>query len=1009
MAHISEAAPLQISRFYTGLYTYRNPLIVPVHIAGRRIVELYDAISDGLNMEPSNRLTLVRRPGYSPVNSNPVNGTPLVFYTFKPVNFPEQLYNMVDTTEDIEWLNPGNDPPTPLATKATPPLSTFAQVAAYLYIANPGPMTSVQTPSVTSTLLKWDSPTGAQGVTRWGISATGIGQRIASTPSVVANVPLKITAPAWTVSGTGGTVTLNRAAQSVTEGPSAATSWQGRWQHMQNTALIDGNFSTVNVECTQNTPLFVAQGFNLKVPVTAVIEGITVRVAAQSVWPSATESYQLFNVRLRKAGAAVGEQKGSMEVLDAPIDAIYGGNDQLWQTAWRPSDLNNPQFGVELQFQNVDDHEITLGIDFVSVQVDYLVPATTGTLSSQFLQDTGFAFQLATAPPAAGSPNLSGLPLTSDTITGIQVGITGLETQGDGIMLVARLVKNGHQTGPTKTVHLPANSTSALIGNPGDTWGVDLVTSDIINPGFGVAFQAVNSSAISATYTIASVDMTVFFTSGPGVQPWTPPDNPLNAQVGYQYVQCFGNSYSGHISSPSPPSIFGTAASNVNYPLIYIDPPGTLDGVTITVTGSDDPQVTDVHIFRTTDGGGQPFYELPNSPIPNPGAATAQLNDHAQDWELQIANIAPLPHFNDPPPEGAVDPVWFSGRLWMHKGNLLYFASGPDITMGNEQEAWYPPYVFEIPGAEIIRKFPLPGGMLVVTVDEILIVRGTSTASFIVNDFVKDMGMRVWTAADSDGTNVYLYSSDRQFILINANGLTPANQNIADTIQVVDPRLAHVAQWRFGANQSWVFVGDGSTFIYPFNPDLNAWATIQAPVGGVRAIGNVETTPGVFQFWRGKPVDGSLITFRDVSSFRDEGWAYPCHAVFGPITVADFLTLAQLRDIALVTVRTSTVVTVSVLPNEVIPIAARQFQLLTRSSSEPPELSGDNESLSFRADRYSWKSCSYPELVNFAFLRIDFSPDANPDELWNWTIGGTQTTGGSALGQPGQLPQLQGR
>lgn len=997
MAHISEAAPLQISRFYTGLYTYRNPLIVPIRQYGRRIVELYDAISDGLNMEPSNRYTLVRRPGYTPVNSNAVDGTPLLFYTFKPVNFPEQLYTIVDTTTQVQWMNPGNDPPVTLVTKTTPALTTFAQVAAYLYMANE------------NFAEKWDSPTGAQGVTRWGISAAGIDQRVASAPATAVNIPLKIPAPAWTISGSGGTVTLNRAASSATAGPSPASSWEGRWQHMQNTAVLDGNLATVNVECGQNTPVFAAQGFDFNIPVTAVIQGITVRVVAQPIWPSVSEDYLLFNLRLRKAGAAVGEQKGSMEPLDALIDATYGSDEDLWQTAWTPSDLNNPQFGIELQFKNVDDHQITLGVDFVSVQVDYLIPSTTGTLVSQFLQDSGFTFALAD-PGTTGT----GLPLATDTITGIEVGVTGLETQGDGIMLSARLVKNGTQTGPSKTLHLPANSQTVVLGNPGDTWGVDLVPSDLISQGgFGVAFQAINSSSISATYTIQSVDMTVFFSSGPIVAP----DNgalpagaqPLNTQVGYQYVQCFGNAYSGHISSPSPPSIYGTPATNINYPLLYTDPPGSLAAAQITVVGSDDPQVTDVHIFRTTDGGGEPFYELPNSPIPNPGAATATIVDFAQDWELQIANIAPTPHFNDPPPEGAVDPVWFSGRLWMHKGNLLFFASGPDITMGNEQEAWFPAYVFEIPGAEIIRKFPLPGGMLVVTVDEIYIVRGTSTASFIVSDFVKDTGMRTWTAADSDGTNVYVYSSDRQFLLINANGLNPANQNIADTIQVVDPRLAHVVQWRFGANQSWVFVGDGSTFIYPFNPDLNAWATIQAPVGGVRAMGNVETMPGVFQFWRARPVDGSLITFRDVTSFRDEGWAYPCHATFGPITVADFLTLAQLRDIALVTARTSSVVNVSVLPNEVLPIRAKQFQLLTRSSSEPPELSGDNESLSFRADRYSWKSCPYPELVNFAFLRIDFSADANPDELWNWTIGGTQTTGGSSLGQPGQLPQLQGR
>jgi hypothetical protein len=65
--------------------------------------------------------------------------------------------------------------------------------------------------------------------------------------------------------------------------------------------------------------------------------------------------------------------------------------------------------------------------------------------------------------------------------------------------------------------------------------------------------------------------------------------------------------------------------------------------------------------------------------------------------------------------------------------------------------------------------------------------------------------------------------------------------------------------------------------------------------------------------------------------------------------------------------------------------------------------------LSYTSNRYTWKSAPLPELVNLYFKRIDFSADGNPDEIYVWTAGGTQTTGGSSLGAPGQLPQLQGR
>jgi hypothetical protein len=385
------------------------------------------------------------------------------------------------------------------------------------------------------------------------------------------------------------------------------------------------------------------------------------------------------------------------------------------------------------------------------------------------------------------------------------------------------------------------------------------------------------------------------------------------------------------------------------------------------------------------------------------------LIDGAQDILLEEGNIAPDPHFNDPPPGGAIDPVWFSGRLWMHRGHQLFFASGPDISMGNEEEAWYPVYTFALPHGQIVRKLPFSNGLLLITHDEIDIVRGTSTAAFSVTDFMKDTGIRTWTASDTDGTNVYLYTSDKQFLLISPNGLTSISANIADRIMAVDPNLAYVAQHRFTATDNSVYVGDGSTIIYPFNQELQAWALPQRPVQGATAIGNVELSPGIFQFWRGRSSGtDSLISFRDLHSWVDEGVPYPCQVIFGPIPVADFLTLAQIRDIVLTTATTSTDKLVSVLANEIFPIGGQQFELLSISSSEPPELSA-TPSRSYTANRYTWKSAPIPELVNFLFMRFDFSADPNPDEIFSWTLGGTQTTGGSALGQPGQLPQIQGR
>lgn len=845
MAHISEAAPLQISRFYTGWYSFRNPLIVPVKTVGRRIIELYDSIWDGLNMECSNTLTLKRRPGYSLVSSTTIPAKALYFHSFKPSSFPGQIYQLVDSTSDIVHFQPKgvNYEVKSLIGKFTPALTNFADVGAYSYMAQE--------------LLakKWDAPGGVQGLTDWGIDMyDDLATQGPSPPTSVTNMSSKQSVPfPWTISGQGGSVDLSRAD-----------------------------------------------------------------------------------------------------------------------------------------------------------------PTTEGTIVSGWLAFTGFNFQ----------PNFGGNLITDlqqFAVSGMIVQLKGITAQGEGdIGFHVRLMRNNELYGTFRQVTLPPVSPTLVIGRPNDPWDGAWAVSDILQSGFGVAVQAVNASSQEAKFSLTGVTLTMCFNRAPLVgMAATPPGTAraaFVAEVGYRYAYCYGNSHSGHISSPTLPSWYeGSTGLH-----------GTLDGlivpngtffVQVDLVPSPDPQVTDIHVFRTTDGGGLPFFELPGSPIPNwnnPNltGGIIPIADAALDSELQIANIMPDQHFNDPPPGGMLDPVWYAGRLWGHRGHQLFFASGPDVSMGNGEEAWYPVYTFALPHGQIVRKFPTPNGLLLVTNDEMQIVRGISTASFTVNDFAKDIGMRVWTAGDSDGTNIYLLTSDRQFLLLNANGFTSVSSAIADQIAQVDPTLAYVAQFRYTARTNMVFVGDGLTFLYPFNQELQAWAVREQPVFGAQAIGSVEVTPGVHQFWLARPdqAGNSLISQRDTTGqiFSDEGTAYPCHVVFGCIPLADLLTVAQVRDIALKHASTSSRVILSALANEIFSVANKQFEILQISSSEPPELSA-TPSLSFTGNRYTWMSSPLPEHVNEVFFRIDFSDDANPDELYIWTLGGTQTTGGSALGPPGQLPQLQGR
>src|SRR4029077_20225403 len=133
-------------------------------------------------------------------------------------------------------------------------------------------------------------------------------------------------------------------------------------------------------------------------------------------------------------------------------------------------------------------------------------------------------------------------------------------------------------------------------------------------------------------------------------------------------------SNSGHISSPTPPSA-------------SIKP--TAQGVQVTLTASTDPQVNQIHVYRSTDSvapgtTAAVYFELPTSPYPN---ANANIVDNAADTALIVASIAPTPTFNDPPTPGQCA-VYFAGRIWMFTGTYVWFSSLEECIAGVPEESW---------------------------------------------------------------------------------------------------------------------------------------------------------------------------------------------------------------------------------------------------------------------------------------------------------------------------------
>lgn len=255
----------------------------------------------------------------------------------------------------------------------------------------------------------------------------------------------------------------------------------------------------------------------------------------------------------------------------------------------------------------------------------------------------------------------------------------------------------------------------------------------------------------------------------------------------------------------------------------------------ISLTASTDPQVNQIRLFRTTDTGtGAIFFELPTSPYPN---TTQQVNDTAADTALQVTQSLQVGTLAfSPPAAGLVNIEWYAGRLWGSVGNLLYFSAGPDnAPMGKGTSNWPPGNVFELP-TQIVKNVALNGGngMLVVTIDGIHVVQGISNPGFTVNKWLSDIGARQQNAVDTDGSNIYIFTSDRQFLQISSQGMNELSQNISDQTDLLDPTQVYVCQHRSGSQDSRVFLTDGSTKWIPYNLMMGAWEPCQDYCGWFR-------------------------------------------------------------------------------------------------------------------------------------------------------------------------------
>jgi hypothetical protein len=162
---LSAPAPkpiLYINEFASGLYTQRSPLVTPTSSQGLSVVVRNDVLTDGQNIELSNNMTLVRRPGSTRYCSVAFGASeyPLNYHTFR--NISGTVKTLVDTPTNVRVFT--TSALTNVYAKGSSAQTFFKTVANMTYMCNG------------TDAKKWDGTT----VSGWGITAPAVAASVAT-------------------------------------------------------------------------------------------------------------------------------------------------------------------------------------------------------------------------------------------------------------------------------------------------------------------------------------------------------------------------------------------------------------------------------------------------------------------------------------------------------------------------------------------------------------------------------------------------------------------------------------------------------------------------------------------------------------------------------------------------------------------------------------------------------------------------------------------------------------
>lgn len=410
------------------------------------------------------------------------------------------------------------------------------------------------------------------------------------------------------------------------------------------------------------------------------------------------------------------------------------------------------------------------------------------------------------APSTILSNNLNatnygfGIPI-ANTIVGIVVTISGFQStvltgsNHSGVNIFLQF--NGSRIGLLRGGDLPTIAGTISFGSSSDTWGASLTPAMINSSSFGLQLQSICTNAVGSpktvTYSLDAAQITIYALGGPAVAVNGSAGTFSASNGGYQYVFCYTNTSTGHVSSPT---LASAVTGNFTNKL----------GVDVTLVASTDPQVTGIRLFRSTDGGGGIFFEVAGSPYQN---FNGTVTDATADKDLSIIT-APTFGFNDPPPPQKGF-VWFANRIWGFKDSTVYFTDWEELNIGVAEEASVsgPAGNFWKFDSEVTGLSVAQDGVIIFTAGSIYKIDGDSLDTFRRTTIAKGVGCRNRATITRLGGVTAFLANTNSIWTTDSTSMTEISQWIQPDLDGIDHSQASMT-FHVQGQYRWLLLFDPS-------------------------------------------------------------------------------------------------------------------------------------------------------------------------------------------------------